>query len=350
MTSSDNSSAPSFYAISSSARQLFLLLRCISFAPKAQVQITKEGIRLSAEDSRVMQGLAFLDKSLFSTYNYIPPRKSSHQATNDAGDDLESDDDELDLPPFQISLPALLETLQIFGFSETKDRWSSRDSPYAGGMNGAFPRAGSAAAFDTRVLGMTGVCRLSYSGIGEPLCIILEESGVTTTCKLVTYSPEAPEEIPLRRDRLAQKIIMRSSWLHDAINELSSTSPTRLTITASPTAPYFMLSSSGPLGSATVEFSKDPKLLETFQVNRRSVNTYKYSLIRATTKAMAIASKVSIRCDEQGVLSLQFMIEVEGGGVSFVDFRFVPFLPEEADEEAPDDEGGEESEEYDEDE
>ena len=44
---------------------------------------------------------------------------------------------------------------------------------------------------------------------------------------------------------------------------------------------------------------------------------------------MAIASKVSIRGDEQGVLSLQFMIEVEGGGVSFVDFRFVPYVPEE---------------------
>ena len=48
---------------------------------------------------------------------------------------------------------------------------------------------------------------------------------------------------------------------------------------------------------------------------------------------MAIAAKVSIRSDEQGVLSLQFMIDVEGGGVSFVDFRFVPFIPEEGEDE-----------------
>lgn len=47
---------PLFSAVSSSARQLFLLLRCISFAPKAQVQITPNGLRFMAEESQVMQG------------------------------------------------------------------------------------------------------------------------------------------------------------------------------------------------------------------------------------------------------------------------------------------------------
>lgn len=56
---------------------------------------------------------------------------------------------------------------------------------------------------------------------------------------------------------------------------------------------------------------------------------------------MACASKVSIRGDGQGVLSLQFMVEVEGGGVSFVDFRFVPFVPEEGEEEGGWEGGGE---------
>lgn len=59
---------------------------------------------------------------------------------------------------------------------------------------------------------------------------------------------------------------------------------------------------------------------------------------------MAVANKVSIRGDRQGVLSLQFMIEFDnnghggapggmrssgastGGTVTFVDFRFVPLL------------------------
>jgi cell cycle checkpoint protein len=48
--------APIFKAVSGSARQLFQLLNCIRFAPKAQVQISVEGLRFAVEESRVMQG------------------------------------------------------------------------------------------------------------------------------------------------------------------------------------------------------------------------------------------------------------------------------------------------------
>ena len=273
-------------------------------------------------------GVVVLDKALFTTYTYSPPPSNN-----------DDDEEDAEAPPFQISLSSLLETLQIFGINDLKDRWSSRESGYDG-LTGFPSRGGGAAAFDNRNLGMNGICRLSYSAQGEPLRIILEEKGVTTTCELVTYEPDFQEDIPLQKDAIAQKIIMRASWLHDAINELSSTSPTRLTMVSSPTAPYFTLSSSGPLGSATVEFSKDPQLLETFHVPRRTVNTYKYSLIRGASRAMAIAAKVSIRSDKQGVLSLQFMIDVDGGGVSFVDFRFVPFIPEEGEDEEESEVGG----------
>ena len=37
----------------------------------------------------------------------------------------------------------------------------------------------------------------------------LEENGVATTCELITYEPEALEDIPLGRDALALKIIMK---------------------------------------------------------------------------------------------------------------------------------------------
>ena len=174
---------------------------------------------------------------------------------------------------------------------------------------------------------------MTYAAIGDPLRIYLEESGVATTCELVTYEADHFEEIPLQKDAIAQKIIMRASWLLDAINELSSTSPTSLAIVSAPSAPFFTLSSSGPLGSATVEFSKDPQLLETFQVPIKTFNVYKFSLVKGAARAMEIAAKVSIRTDELGVLSLQFMIELEAGRCSFVDFRFVPFLPEEGESE-----------------
>jgi cell cycle checkpoint protein len=129
------------------------------------------------------------------------------------------------------------------------------------------------------------------------------------------------------------KIIMQARWLFDAVSELSATSPSSLELTAFPDAPYLSLLSAGHLGSASVEFSKGRDLLETFTVREKWRQNYKFELIKAATEAMRLASKVSVRGDQQGVLSLQFMVEVEGGGVSFVDFRFVPFIPEENEDE-----------------
>ena len=45
-----------FTAVSSSARQLLQILRCIGFSSKAHVQISDVGIRFSVQESKVMQG------------------------------------------------------------------------------------------------------------------------------------------------------------------------------------------------------------------------------------------------------------------------------------------------------
>ena len=271
-----------------------------------------------------------MDRALFTTFVYKP----NQERTNTAQESTTGQTNEGEMASFQISLPAMLETLQIFGLdAPNKDRWprdGTNSSSYAGVASFA---SGGTTAFDRRILGLAGVCRLSYAGAGAPFSIILEETGVTTTCELVTYEADVPDEIPLQRDRLAQKIIMRASWLHDAMLELAATNANRLTLTSSPTsAPYLALSAIGPLGSATVEFPKDPQLLETFQVARRTSNTYKFALIKNAARAMAIASKVSIRGDDQGVLSLQFMIDFEAAPACFVDYRFVPFVEDDDDD------------------
>jgi cell cycle checkpoint protein len=329
----DQDNAPIFRAVSSSARQLFQLLNCIRFSPKAQVKITADGIEFTVEESRVMQGwcienlvnleligglgTVFLDKALFTTFSC-------------AVSEIEPVDEVVELPKFQISLTALLETLQIFGAA---DSTASRFSKPENDGYGSNIRPGRPNAFSNQALGMAGVCRVSYAGLGSPFSIILEESGVTTTCNLNTYEPESPEDIPFQRDAMQVKIIMQARWLFDAVSELSSTSPTRLDLTVFPNAPYLSLSATGHLGSAAVEFAKGRDLLETFSVAERWNQCYKFEMIKAASEAMRLASKVSVRGDEQGVLSLQFMVEVEGGGISFVDFRFVPFLREDEDDE-----------------
>lgn len=355
---------PIFVAVSTSARQLYLLLRCIAFTHMAEVYITPAGLRFATEESRVVQGLTMLEKSLFSTYTFNDP--------GGAGG----------VPSFQISLSALLETLQIFGISDATSAFRHQ----AGGFTSSY-----ATAFTTPALAVGGTCRISYAQIGSPLCITIAEGGVTTTCELMTYeipyaNQDVDEIIPLDRSAFTMKIIMRSVWLHDAIAEISGMSPDVLVINASSiSAPYFALEGhSGPFGDSTVEFmpegkgessgalargKRQPFVTDTFSVNAspgnhgRVMQRYKFDLIKKAGRAMALASKVSMRQDKHGVLSLQFMIEVgestvggtresneptginaggpPSGSVAFVDFRFVP-LADEDDEEADETASGEE--------
>jgi cell cycle checkpoint protein len=52
----DEDEAPILTAVSSSARQLYLLLRCINFSEKAHVQINEEGLKFSVDEASVMEG------------------------------------------------------------------------------------------------------------------------------------------------------------------------------------------------------------------------------------------------------------------------------------------------------
>jgi len=275
-----------------------------------------------------MQGVVWLDKKLFTSYTTtIPP-------TPEPGDEEDPDPDTN--PTFQISLTSLLETLQIFDSSSPQTRTTHPTDPYT-----SVTHRDRNHAFSNASLGMSSLCRLSYLSPGSPFSIILEEAGVVTTCSLNTYAFENAADIPFDNSAVKVKIILPSRHLHDAITELSSTSPSTLTLTCSPHTPYFSLSSSGALGSATIDFSKGRDLLETFTVQERWSQKYKFEHVRAAGEAMRIASKVSLRGDEQGVLSLQFMVEVEGGA-AFVSFKFVPYLQD--DDELGDSEGSDGSE------
>ncbi|KIW86801.1 uncharacterized protein Z519_12587 [Cladophialophora bantiana CBS 173.52] len=341
--------SPIFTAMSTSARQLYLLLRCIAFSQRADVQITHQGIKFSVEEARVVQGLTFLDKALFSSYN------------------LRLNEEDHSLPTFSVSIVALLETLQIFGIAEAT---SSARNPY-GGFSSSFGNA-----FNTPALALGGTCRISYQEAGAPLTITIQEGSVTTTCEMNTYVAHDDYGddggIPLDRNALCLKAIMQSAWLNDAVGELSGTNPSVLVINASSrSAPFFSLEGEGgPFGDSTVDFmpeskndptphgpksKKQPLVTETFSVippsgsHGRICQKYKFDMIKRAGRAMALASKVSIRQDQQGVLSLQFMIELGDGAnvgprrddtvsvnapptpgsVAFVDFRFVPLLDDE---------------------
>lgn len=274
-----------------------------------------------------MQGSAVIDKSLFSSYVF-------QQASSDENDD-EDEGQPPPLPSFQINLGFLLETLQILGSMDV-----ARKSEPERGTVSSYNRSG-AAPFSDRALGLPGTCTLTYMEEGAPLSITIEESGVKTTANLVTYLPEIPEEIPFDRSDLAFKIIMQPRSLLDALADLATMAPEKLLIDVSDSSPFLTLSTKGgDYGSSSYDFSKGRHLLETHVVHEHWIQSFKYDFIKAASEAMRIGNKVSFRGDRQGVLSLQFMVEVEGAGSSFLDFKFVPFTGYDGEDE---EDGGEDS-------
>lgn len=317
---------PLLRAVASSTRPLYQLLKAVGFTNKVHVEITENGLRFAADHARVMQGVTHWGKDLFTKYTTNLPESE------------EEDGDAAQVPSFQISLPALLETLQIFGATDAAARQSKADlDPYGSKLRNYRPEV-----FSHQVLGIAGTCSLSYAEEGEPFSIILEESGVKTTCNLTTYVSDTPEEIPFDIEDLSFKIIMQARVFLDALGEIAPSQPEKLTITASKKEPFLKLSTSGALGSTSVDFAKGRDLLETFSVQETWRQTFKFDILKSATEAMRIASKVSLRGDRQGVLSMQFMVEVEGAGLSFLDFRFVPYADHvEGDEDEEEQETGE---------
>lgn len=317
--------SPIFNAVSPSARQLLILLRCLPPSPKAHIRLSLEGLRVSVDDGSAMEAFVFVEKALFSSYTFNPR--------------LQGESSEPDQPVFQVNLNALIETLNIFTLSDLPvQKQSATTEAYAAHR---LNRHAGINAFSSGAAGMTGICSITYEEEGSPLSIHMSDAGVTTTCDLTTYAAAILEEIPFSRDAIALKTIMRSTYMLDAVNELASLAPAYLTIAATAADSNnasLSLSAAGTLGSANVDFaavtSTDEPTLETFNCAARTSASFRFTQIKSAQRAMSTASKVSVRLDEEGVLSMQFLVELEthgaGAGLAFVDFKMVPLVEGEA--------------------
>ena len=330
------SKPPLFKAVANSTKQVYQVLKCINFGAntKVHVQISKESIRFSAEHGRTMQGVADLSHNLFTSFELNLP---------DADDENESS---IALPRFQVSLPALLETLQIFGVTELSR--GGRDGTTGDSYGYSNLRNYRADAFSHQATGLGSTCTIIYGEEGARLGIIIEEANIVTTCNLSTYLPEHEDDIPFNRNDISFKIIMLSSHLLDALTELAPSGPERVTFAVTDRAPFLSVSSAATtnLGSTSVDFSRARELLETFSYASRWVQSFRFEMLKFATEAMRISQKVSLRGDSQGVLKAQFLIPLEtmgaggvqsGVGPCFLDFTFVPSVEVDYDDDNDDD-------------
>ncbi|CAH6787367.1 cell cycle checkpoint protein RAD1 [Phodopus roborovskii] len=254
-------------------RNLSTVLKAIHFKDHATCFATKNGLKVTVENAKCVQANAFIQAEVFQ--EFITREESV---------------------TFRINLTILLDCLSIFGSSPTP--------------------------------GTLTALRMCYQGYGHPLMLFLEEGGVVTVCKINTQEPEETLDFDFCSTNVMNKIILQSEGLHEAFSELDMTSDV-LQITVSPDKPFFRLSTFGNAGSSHLDYPKDSDLMEAFHCNKTQVNRYKLSLLKPSTKALALSCKVSIRTDNRGFLSLQYMIRNEDGQICFVEYYCCP------DEEVP---------------
>ncbi|XP_030048884.1 cell cycle checkpoint protein RAD1 [Microcaecilia unicolor] len=249
-------------------RNLSNILKAIHFKDHATCFATKNGIKMTVENAKCMQANAFIQAGIFQEYTIKE-----------------------DSVVFRINLTVLLDCLTMFGTS-------------------ALPASSTA-------------LRMCYMGYGHPVTLFLEEGGVVTVCKIHTQEPEETLDFDFCSTNVINKIILQSEGLREAFAELDMTSEV-LQITMSPDKPYFRLSTFGDAGSAHLDYPKDSDLMEAFHCSQTQTNRYKLSLLKPSTKALALSCKVSIRTDNRGFLSLQYMIRNEDGQICFVEYYCCP--------------------------
>ncbi|CAA7265340.1 unnamed protein product [Cyclocybe aegerita] len=195
--------------------------------------------------------------------------------------------------------------------------------------------------------------RLSYAGSGYPLTMIIAEdaSGPTTTCEVTTFEPEPQFELDFDSSSTMLKIILKSSWLRDALSELDP-SCEKLTFIGNPPTtpepqnaaaensrqkqpqrrvppprPMLRIQATGTFGSTEMDYPNDREVLETFECVQTVSFSYRFAHISRTLRALQSSTKTSLRIDENGLLSLQFLMptprprNIGGTTDAFVELR-----------------------------
>ncbi|KAJ6620299.1 Rad1/Rec1/Rad17 [Mycena sp. CBHHK59/15] len=345
-------------------RHFAALLRGVNFVNRATVTITKTGFVVVVEEARTLLGTAYVFAGVFDEYTYnseLPPAPQNSQ---------NSDTEEEDNAAFEIELNTLLECLNIFGTAgpstssmtggktgrykrwkktgEDSDQDDDEDSRGRGGRgrhskeNDTSSAKGIDQYFSSNKEKGTGM-RMTYAGSGYPLTLLIAEdaAGPTTKCEIITYEAEPHLQLPFDPDQMVLKIILKSSWLRDALSELDPSCdkltfignppPTAATgkrpqLRAGNETPMLRIQAAGTFGSTEMDYPNDREVLETFECTRPVSFSYRFGHISRTLRALQSSSKTSLRIDDEGLMSLQFIMpgirpKTEQDSDAFIEFR-----------------------------
>ncbi|KAL7753623.1 checkpoint clamp complex protein Rad1 [Sorochytrium milnesiophthora] len=340
------------------------LLRCIHITPGSplaksatQVSVTctasRQGFRFVVRDATV-QAAMYAQRSLCRTYQRYADVDAAAAAAAAAPSENQQDDD----VPVTVNMATLLDCLNLYntalvtpqpdhnltieqlcaGFSPAANHGGGQDGNADGGYAGREP-ATAVSPHNSTML------KFSCCGQGHPLELLLDQhqstsgfANVTTHCKLSAIDTDVDRRAP-GATLTAQdadyfeyawnafpeinKVIMKSSWLRDALSQFDQTCE-RVSLLVSPHAPNLRVAAQGITGITEVECSRSSDVIESFAVTEEQTFSYPYATLVQCMRALALSSRISLRINGQGILNLQVMINVTKTETAFVEFVMMP--------------------------
>ncbi|KAG8688680.1 ssDNA endodeoxyribonuclease [Ceratobasidium sp. 394] len=296
------------------------------------MSISEAGLTVTVEEARSLLANAYIPYTIFSSYIFNPP------PTNPG---TSQDSDSQPAAIFEVQLDVLLECLNIFGTAGgnlmTKAGGGGGGEPKTKGKGQAKGKGRDTVDLNVNRLdnyftsSKATALRMSYQGEGYPLTLLLAEdaNGPKTTCEVTTLEPEPNLELPFDDDEKhvfmslsVVKLIMKSSWLREALSEIDASCDT-LSIICTPGGnrrePALRIHAVGSFGSTEMDYPNDRDVLELFECVERVSFSYRFSHIARALRALQGSLKTSLRIDGDGLLSLQFMMPASQGAL--VEFR-----------------------------
>lgn len=257
------------YAKLDNAKVLHNLAKAVNFKETAVFCALENGLKISCEDAKCTQGIAFVHSDLFQEYSVKE-----------------------ECVCIRVNLTILIECLNIFG--------------------------------SVSLSGVSTALKICYEGYGHPLTLLLEDNGIITECSVKTLESDSLVNFEFDFDKVTNKIIMKSECFKEALSEIEASNDI-IEILIAPERDFMRISSFGIMGDTHVDIPSNSEYIEVFDCKETQRYRYKVNFIKHSLKALAASSKIALRIADSGVMSIQFLIPIpELAKMAFVEFYFCP--------------------------
>ncbi|KAJ1018794.1 hypothetical protein NDA16_004599 [Ustilago loliicola] len=334
------SNAPSAMTLSASVSNvtgLANLLKSVAIQTHAVVIASSSGLEIVTELNRTLQAHAYLYSHMFDAYTFNKPSSSIQNGTSSRPSRPHGSGPSHSHVRNDTAGAGSGSSSGGRGYGRTRD---GTVDPYGGGDRGGSVERGfdrnnlSSAAKATRM-------KLSYQGHGHPLVLELEqEANVLTRCSISTYEPSFLTDMVFDPRNMVAQVIVGSELMQSAFSEIDASCKKLSILITSPhsslhdddadlndsvrsTRGYSRANSASMLrfkaisdtGSSEMEFpaslsSADPTgVIEKFvALPGSSEQWYDFTLLSRTMTVLRSSIKTSLRMDEAGLISFQFMM------------------------------------------